>query len=210
MTIAHVCGIIASIRDLRCDDQLLEPEHKSVSSFSLLHPFASPTPASYQRAITFAQESRRKSNPEGETMMRIARIRGGIANIGIALAVMGGCTVLNAQSQCGWSTGPVCPSPCRGGPDGWAQGNQGPSFGTFQVINCGICGFIQVPITSNSGGCNNNGLGPQAILSITSSANGEQVLVAACGGGFEPLVEQPKAVAQNRWQFPTKPLPIFR
>jgi hypothetical protein len=95
------------------------------------------------------------------------------------------------------------PSNCGNGPQGFTFQYGGPDYGITAWIPCGNCGMTQVNIYS-SPECMPIGFGlnRQAIQSLLASANGRQVLMPACGGGFRPLLEPPLAVAQERWEFP--------
>ena len=75
-------------------------------------------------------------------------------------------------------------------------------------VNCGQCGMINANLYLGPS-CNFNGLSRRAIESVIASANGEQVLILTCGGGFRPLVEKPVTVAQKHWELP-RALPILR
>jgi hypothetical protein len=141
--------------------------------------------------------------------MKIFPIHRLVTKLCVALSLLCCCALLEAQSSpCGNATGNICPSNC-GNFQGFQFDSQGPDYGVTADIACGSnCGMIQANIY-NSPDCNFNGLGPSAIQSALASANGEQVLMPACGGGFRPLVEKPLAVAQRDWELP-KALPVLR
>jgi len=127
----------------------------------------------------------------------------------IALSLLCCCALVKAQSQCGNATGSICPSQCHLNLNGFVFYSQGPDYGVSGWIACGSnCGMVPANWTSREGGCNINGLARPVIHEVIASANGQQVLMSACGGGFKPLVEKPEDVAQRDWESPGA-LPIL-
>lgn len=151
-----------------------------------------------------SKKSLRTFQAKGKSTMRIVPPLRNATKICVALSLLCLCAFLKAQSSpCGSASGTACPSNCGNGPQGFTFQYGGPDYGITAWIPCGNCGMTQVNIYS-SPECMPIGFGlnRQAIQSLLASANGRQVLMPACGGGFRPLLEPPLAVAQERWEFP--------
>jgi hypothetical protein len=125
----------------------------------------------------------------------------------VVLSLLCFCTFLKAQANpCGYPSGNACPSNCgnvQGNFKGFQFDQGGPNYGVNATINCGTCSYIQVN-ADLSPTCfpPDYSLNRQAIKNLLASANGRQILIPSCGGGFKQFVETPMAVAEEHWEFP--------
>ena len=131
--------------------------------------------------------------------------------IGIILtfALVGGSPMIHAQSMCGSATtNPVCSQTCGQPSPPFLQATEGGAKNAYVIVAsvyCSLCGW-QASLVSR-GTCIPPGVvtainRPQIEQRLDALANGKQVLLPGCGGGFVYLSETQALAATTRepWQ----------
>lgn len=121
-------------------------------------------------------------------------------------------SLIAQTSPCGYATSNVCTGSCSGSYFlGFRFQNGGPNYGITATVFCNVsCPHLDTNIYQSSQctmGTLSANLTPQIIERLLALGNGKEILIPACGGGFEPLKEAPVTVAQNRRDFLEK-LPL--